>query len=323
MPASLLAGKTGVQRLSSGGKTLHEIVTGELRALKQAAKERTAWETAVKTAVANVPELRKIWRINLRSLSLQAANVGVAAPAGYASVGESRLSAVDQTRIQGSGRLVSEYYSGKFRLDSGVSADYGKVVLRPEGQPRVTAESVDQIEVESELTYRLRSFNGALGPLVIGPFAAAAYDTEFSRADPLPLRRVLRGKAGLKMFEGTNLQEFYAGLTTEQVYTYAPARTKYAAETGFRLAWPVPGTALTLLADGNYRNFARSRFDTVYDLKDRLELNAKLRTRLYGDITINPYASYFLATGKKLSGRASNLTTGFSLEYSKLFKIKR
>ena len=119
------------------------------------------------------------------------------------------------------------------------------------------------------------------------------------------------------------MQEFYAGLTTEQVYTYSPARTQYAAETGFRLAWPVPGTALTLNADGNYRNFARSRFDTVYDLKERLELNFKLSTRLYGDITINPFASYFLASGKKLSGSASNLTTGFSLEYSRLFKLKR
>jgi hypothetical protein len=49
----------------------------------------------------------------------------------------------------------------------------------------------------------------------------------------------------------------------------------------------------------------------------------KISTRLYGNITINPFASYFFASGKKLPGSASNLTTGFSLEYSKLFKLKR
>ncbi|MCX5792024.1 MAG: hypothetical protein NTY45_07385 [Elusimicrobia bacterium] len=323
LPSSLLAGKNGFHRRKGPPVTLHEAVTGSLRALKDGSPTREAWERAVKAEAANLPENRDIWRLNLRNLSLQMVNTSVSAGAGYAGVNESRLSAVDQTQIQGSGRLFSEFHSGKFRFDSGISADYGKLVLRPSGKPQVTTESVDQIILENELRYRLKSYNGALGALVIGPFATAAYDTEFSRATPLPLRKVLRGKAGLKMFEGTYVQEFYAGLTTEQVYTYSPARTQYAAETGFSLAWPVPGTALTLNADGTYRNFARSRFDTVNDLKERLELNFRLSTRLYGDITINPFASYFLTSGKKLGGSASNLTTGFSLEYSRLFKLKR
>ncbi|HBA60570.1 MAG TPA: hypothetical protein DCZ92_07085 [Elusimicrobia bacterium] len=322
LPASLLQGKPEVQRVKVPAATLHGAVIDDLRALKTSAASREAWEKAVQKEALNITESRDIWRINLRSLALQMVNTGVTGGPGFASVNESRLSAVDQTRIQGSGRLVSEYYSGKFRFDSGVSADYGKVVLRPSGQPRVTAESVDQLVGEGEVRYRLRSYNGGLGPIVLGPFAAAAYDTEFSRAPALPLRRILRGKAGLKLFEGTNLQELYAGLTTEQIYTYSPARTQYAAETGFRLNWPIPGTALTLNADGNYRNFARSRFDTAYDLKDRLELNLKVSTRLYGDIKINPFVSYLLASGKKLDGYASNLTTGFSLEYSRLFKLK-
>jgi hypothetical protein len=321
-PAALLQGRPGVQRRQPAGQ-LHEAVLAELRALKTAAKDRTAWEDAVRAAAEDRPAERPIWRINLRSLSLQASNSGVKTPPGYASVNESRLSAPDQTRIQGSCRLFSEYYRGRFRLDSGVSADYGKVVLRPDNSPRVTAESVDQLVLESELRYRLRSYNGALGALVIGPFASAAFDTEFSRNTPAPLRKVVRARAGLKMFEGASLQELYAGATTEQVYTYSPARTKFAAETGFRLAWPLPGTALTLNADGNYRLFARSRFDTARDLRDRLELNARLSARLYGDITINPFASYLRASGKKLAGSASNLNTGFSLEYTRLFKLRR
>ncbi|MDP2864779.1 MAG: hypothetical protein Q8O90_00875, partial [Elusimicrobiota bacterium] len=198
-----------------------------------------------------------------------------------------------------------------------------KTVLRPRGQPRLTTESVDKLVYESELLYRMRSFNGKLGPLVIGPYASAAYDTEFSRADPLPLRKVLRGGAGLKLFEGAVIQELYAGLITEQSYTYRPARNMFAAEAGFRLNAPLPGTALMVSADGTYRNFARSRFDTVYDLKQRLELNLKVSTRLYGDIMLSPFVKYFMAAGKKLPGSASNLTTGFALEYSRLFKIKK
>ncbi len=323
LPASLLDEKVVFKKRRSRGATLYATVIGGLQALKDEAPTREAWEKAIAAAALNATESRSIWRINLRNLSLQAVNTSVSAPAGYTGVNESRLNTVDQTRIQGSGKLFSEFHDGKFRFDSGVSADYGKLALRPHGQPRVTVESVDQLIFENEVRYRLKTYNGALGPLVIGPFATAAYDTEFSRTEPSPLRKILRGKTGFKMFEGAYLQEFYAGLTTEQIYTYAPARTQYAAETGFRLAWPVPGTALTLNADGTYRNFARSRFDTVYDLKERLELNLKVSTRLYGDITINPFASFFLASGKKLPGSATNLTTGFTLEYSKLFKLKR
>lgn len=323
LPAGLLEGKNGFQRRKGAELTVHKTIIDGLQGIKDAAPAREAWEKKIEEAARNRTESRSIWRINLRSLSLQAVNTSVSAAPGYSGVNESRLSAVNQTQIQGSGRLFSEFHSGKFRLDSGISADYGKLVLRPAASPRVTTESVDQLMLENELRYRLKSYSGALGPLVIGPFATAAYETEFSRAGSLPLRKVLRGKAGLKLFEGTHLQELYAGLTTEQVYTYSPARTKYAAETGFRLAWPVPGTALALNADGTYRNFARSRFDTVYDLKERLEVNLRVSARLYGDITINPFASYFLASGKKLGGSGSNLTTGFSLEYSRLFKLKR
>lgn len=325
LPASLAAGKPEIRLLKRPGApaSLHETVISSLKELKEKAATRQAWEAGVWEQARNRPVPRPVWRINLRSLSLQMVNTGVAGPAGYAQLNESRLSAVNQTRIQGSGRLFSEYYAGKFRLDSGISADYGKTALRPRGQPRLTTESVDQLIYQAELLYRMRSYNGKLGPLVLGPYASAAYDTEFSRAEPLPLRKVARGGAGLKIFDGAILQELYAGVTTEQVYTYRPARTKFAAEAGFRLTAPLAGNALMLSADGNYRNFARSRFDTVYDLKQRLELNLRLSTRLYGNLMFSPFAQYFLATGKKLPGSASNLTIGFALEYTRLFKIKR
>jgi hypothetical protein len=326
LPASLAASKPFIRvlrRKPGLPGTLHETVVGALEGLKARFPARQDWEAAALGETRNVTPPRNTWRLNLRNLSLQLVNTEINGPDGYGSVNESRLSAVNQTMFQGSGRLFSEVYSEKFRFDAGVSADYGRTALRPRGQPRLTTESADQLTYEGEVIYRMRKFNGRLGQLVIGPYASAAYDTEFSRAEGLPLRKVLRGGGGFKLFEGAAIQELYLGLSTEQVYTYAPARTKFAAETGFRLGLPLPGTALLLSADGNYRRFARSRFDTVYDLKERLELNLKLSTRLYGDIMISPFFKYFLATGKKLPGSASNLTTGFALEYSRLFKIKR
>lgn len=304
-------------------KTLHDTVVGALAAIRSAAVSRDAWEARIREEVRNVPAPRNLWRINLRNLSVQMTNTEVTGPVGYSAINESRLSAVNQTQMQGSGRLYSEYYSGKFRFDAGVAADYGKTVLRPRGQPSLTTESIDQLTYETQLVYRMKNYDGKLGRIVAGPYASAAYDTEFSHLDSLPLKKVVRGSGGFKLFEGSVLQDLYAGLSTEQVYTYSPERTQYSVETGFRLSTPLKGTALELYADGNYRNFARSRFDTVSDLKQRLELNVKVSTRLYGDIMISPYVNYFLAQGKKLPGSASNLTVGFALEYNRLFKLKR
>jgi len=326
IPERLVKDKPFIRRVKprpGAPATLHEAVIGGLKTLKEKNPAHADWEAAAWNETRNITPPRDIWRINLRNFSLEAVNTSITGPADYAGVSESRLSAESQTRVQGSARLFSEYYSGRFRFDAGVSADYGRTVLRPRNAARLTTESVDQLIYEGELLYRMKSYNGKLGRLVIGPYATAAYDTEFSRLQGLPLRKVLRGGGGIKLFEGAVLQELYAGLTTEQVYTYTPARTKYALESGFRVSTPLPGTALLLNADGNYRKFARSRFDTVYDLKDRLDLNLKLSTRLYGDIMLSPFVNYFLATGKKLPGSASNLTTGFSLEYALLFKIKR
>ncbi|HAN05382.1 MAG TPA: hypothetical protein DCQ25_09100 [Elusimicrobia bacterium] len=326
LPAGLTEGKPFVKvlkRPEGAAETLHGAVLGALQEIKDTTPSRLAWEEAVLEAARNVTPPRSVWRLNLRNLSAQMVDTGVRAPGGYDQVNESRISAADQTQMQGSARLFSEFYSESFRLDVGVSADYGKTVLRPKDQPRLTTESVDQLIYSGELVYRWRKFDGRLGKLVAGPYASAAYDTEFARSGDLPLRKVLRGGAGLKLFEGAALQELYAGLSTEQVYTYLPARTKHALETGFRLEMPLPGTALRLSADGNYRLFARSRYDTAADLKERLELNLRLSTRLYGDVMISPFLNFFLASGKKLPGSATNLTTGFALEYSRLFKLKR
>jgi len=325
LPASLLAGRDfeKVRKPAGSPATLHDAVIGGLKAMKAADGGRTEWENRVWAESKNVPPPRDIWRVDLRNLSLKVLNTSIHGPSGYASTSESKLSSDPQTLIQGSGKLYADYYSGRFKLESGVSADYGKTTLRPRGEPTTTSESADELLYETSLVYRMKDYNGRLGSMVAGPYASAAYDTEFSRAAGARLKRVLRGSGGWKLYEGAVLQELYAGLATEQVMTYSPAHTQYALESGFRLSKPIPHTALTLDADGTYRAFARSRYDTVYDLRDRLELNLKVSTKLYGDIKISPYISYFMATGKKLSGSAYNVATGFSLEYSRLFKVRR
>ena len=302
-------------------KTLNTIIIEYLTKIKTEAADGS-WEAAIRKHLENKPARRPVWRLNLRDLSLQLSDTGVRHTENFSQVSDSRLRTTGQRYIQGSGKLFSEFYSGNLRFDSGLSANYGKITLRPKGQPRVKTESVDQILIESELKYQLLRYQGFLGPMVLGPFFNLAYDTEFTHQPDLPVRKIVRGRAGLKLFEGAYVRELYTGLVTEQTYTYSPARTRYAAEAGFGMNMLLPGTALLLIADGNYRIFAGSRFDTAADLKQRLELNFKVSTRLYRDVMITPFFNFFLATNKLAAGTATNIMTGFSLSYSHLFKLK-
>ena len=319
MPESVLELEPKAENIKETGETVHSAVTGSLAAMHDMNQERAQWEKSVKIEAENKTEQRSLWRLNLKNLSLYVSNFGATGKAnGFGNVGESQLSVDNQTNIRGSAALASEFYSGRFRIDFGVKADYGKVVF-----PSYTSENVDSLLYEGETRYKWRTFNGSLGSLALGPFVSAGWETEFTPADGEKLKKILRGKGGLKLFEGTYVKEFYMGITSEQNYTDSPYYTQYAAETGYKFKVNIPHTSFSLYSDGSYRRFARSSNDTASDLLDRLEINSKISTSLYKDLTLDIFANWLYATGKKIPGFGNSLETGFSISYKKLFKLKK
>lgn len=319
IPESALAAEPKAKDIKDTGDTVHSAVIRSLTAVKENSQYRADWEKAVQNEAANITAPRSLWRLNLSNLSLYVSNFGATGKGnGFGNVGESQLSTENQTTIRGSAALISEFYSGRFRLDLGVKADYGKIVF-----PSHTSENVDSLLYEGETKYKWKNFNGRLGSLALGPFASAGWETEFTKNDGENLKKILRGKGGLKLFEGNYVKEFYLGLTTEQNYTYSPYYTQFAAETGYKFEITIPKTAFTLSSDGSYRRFARSHNDTKADLLDRLEINSKLSASLYKDLTLDIFAKWLYATGKKIPGFGNSLETGFSISYKKLFKLKK
>lgn len=310
-----------VRGLETGRGTVKGAVTERLLQAREGAAPG-AWEEAVRGLAEKRVPAGPQWRLNLRNISLQLSNTSVSGNRNFSKVSDSKATAKDQTILKGAARLYSEYYSGRYRLDNGVAADYYRTTVWPAGKPKVVTENVDQLLFENELRYSMWNYKGLFGAGVLGPFANIAYDTELSENVGRPMRKVLRGKGGFKLFEGAILQELYAAGIAERKYTYSPARNKYGLETGFRLSMLIPGTALTFTADGSYRNYSRSVYDTVSDLKQRLEINSRFSTRFYGDVMISPFINYYAATGALFKGTATNLMTGVSFEFSRLFKLK-
>lgn len=319
LPNSMIEGEPSVKNVRDTGETVHSAVISCLKDLGRNSEKRADWEQSVRDEIDNKVEQRSLWRLNIRNLSLYASNFGSTGQGkGFGNVGESRLSTENQNNIRGSANIVSEFYYGPYRADLSVYADYGKSVY-----PSYTSESTDNLLFEGQGTYRWRTFNGKLGALSLGPFASAGWETEFTRNKDSNRRRILRGKGGMKLFEGNYIKEFYAGMTLEQNYTDSPYYTKFAAETGYRFEFKIPKTTFLLSSNGSYRRFARSHNDTRSDLLDRLEINATLSTSLYKNLSLDIFAKWLYATGKKIPGFGSSTETGASISYKQLFKLKK
>jgi len=318
LPESIAATSKDIRNYPSETIDLSDFVIKELKRIKKANPDRKDWEKAVQEAASGEPEKRALWRVSLSELTLYMNNFTVHSPSGYSDVGETTLDSEDQMKINGTAAIKSEYISGKFHFNSGLTASYGKIKYQS-----YTDENTDDILLSSEIRYSWKEFTSRLGSALAGPFLTLEYETEFTPAEGSDREKTLRGKAGMKIFEGTNLKELYVSLTTEQNYANSPYSLQYAGETGFSVSFPIPKSNFTLAANGSYKYYLPSGNDDVYDLSNRAELDAKLSTKLYRDLSLNIFSNYIYATGKKLPGHGQSTEYGCSLTYSVLFKIKR
>ncbi|MBI4249084.1 MAG: hypothetical protein HY611_06235 [Elusimicrobia bacterium] len=263
---------------------------------------------------------RPVWRLNLRNLSFEFANTRVQNAAPFNQVRNARIRSLDQILVQASSQLFSEFHWKDFRLDAGVSADYGRVTLKPAGSPAIDNETIDQVILETELRYKALEFGRGYGRHHLGPFVNLAYDTEFTRPETLPRRKLLRVQPGVKVFEGSLLQEFRLGGVIESDYSTGAASTLYGWETGLVWSSPVPGSPMRVKAVLSYRQFAPSRFDTLDDLKRELGVNLRFQMPILGNLRLSPFVDFYLFQGKLVPETGHNLVFGVALDYSRLWK---
>ncbi|MBI4422344.1 MAG: hypothetical protein HY554_01375, partial [Elusimicrobia bacterium] len=256
-----------------------------------------------------------LWRLNLRELSVQFANTQVENRDSFTEVPDARVRAISQVLAQASAGLFSELYWGRWRWETGVSARYGRVTLKPKGIEPIENETADQWMIETEVRRALMT--GRHGTL--GPFANLAYDTEFTPPVDLPIRKVVRWKPGLKLFEGRLLQEAYAAAVIEED-SRPVGNTEYGFEAGLRLAVPLSRTGAVATLKSHYRRFARSPRDTADDLKSQLELDARLGLPIVGDLRLSPFVQYFRFEGKVVPETGYNVVFGVALDFSYLWK---
>lgn len=269
--------------------------------------------------MASTPQVYGQWRFNLKKLSLQATNTEVKNAEYYQNFSNSRLTSDSQKVIQGRLNAAAEYYKDRIRWNNSLTLEYGKVSLRSYDGTKSSNENMDKIALSSDYTYKCIDVKDILGGFLMGPFLSLGYDTEFTRPDDAPRYKALRGKGGIRLFEGKYLKDLYLALVPEMDFTYSETANKYAWEFGVKAEHPVKENTKAIYS-AMVRDFFVADNKNNTDYSYEIELDARLETEVWRKISVAPFITYYQAKAKGFDKVGSNLYIGVSLSYSKLFK---
>lgn len=267
-------------------------------------------------------EEKPLWRLYLRQASVQFANTQVANNQAYGAVPDARVQAVNQIFTRALAGFSSEFYWKKLTWDTGLTADYGRLTLRPDGQQEIDNETIDRLILETGLSHRTVNLERLLNAR-LGPFVNISYDTEFTRPKTetgVARRRFVRLKAGARIFQGRYLQSLSFGGLYQRNYAKVPQDSDLGWEARLSWASPVPKSAATLLLDASWREIESDSTDTAADLKSEMNARLALRVPVWEDLNVSPFVDFYRFKGQLGQPPGRNMIIGFSLEFAHLWK---
>ena len=224
----------------------------------------------------------------------------------------------EQSNIGGTLDANLIYEKSSMIWTNGLFAEYGKSETTEAG---VTTENEDKDEILLYTDYTHKIWNLEQG--VVGPFAYLGYETEFTSfdlGDDSYRTKILRAKAGMKLYDGKYFKQLYVAAVEENDMTYDDNNMKTGAEIGYEFNYPLnPHT--TFISDGYYRKFISYSEKEATDFEYKLAFNNRIQTKLTGDLYLAPFYNYELAQTRGAKSSRAQSTFGISLTYNKSFDI--
>ncbi len=198
-------------------------------------------------------------------------------------------------------------------------AEYGKSESTENGK-KTKSENADKILLTTDYTHKIWKLEEG----IIGPFVNLGYQTEFTTFegdDGEDYRtKILRGKTGMKLYEGKYFKELYAAAVEEADFTYGDTNMKTAAEIGYKFEYQIRDD-MKFVSDGYFRKFFI--YDTYRntDYKFEAETNNRLDVTIVGNLSFAPFVNYKIAKTRGAKKERSNTTVGLSLGYQTDYKF--
>ena len=258
------------------------------------------------------------WQLDLKTAALDITSTQVNNSQTYKDFPDAKLNADTQTLIQGRLHLAGDYFGQHYMWANSIFMEYGKTTIKPENGEKMTTENADKILATTDYTLRLWSVKDFLGGFEAGPFVSLSYETEFNATGDSRIKRVVRGSAGAKLFEGKYLKSLFAAGFMEYDFTYPEEAVNYGYEAGLNLEYLVrEGVKAQFMA--LFRDYCYTTKKFYTDLDYTLELDARLNVLVYKNLAVAPFINYYTAQGKYVGPRGENLYIGVSFSFSHTF----
>ena len=153
----------------------------------------------------------------------------------YQNSPNTQLSSDSETLFKGVFDFILEYEQPDYQWNNSVYMEYGKTRLKKADGSTTSSENADKILLTSDYARKMWKY----GEADVGPFGSLGYQTEFTANNDAPRNKTLRGKGGLKLFNGQYIKELYVAAVEELDMTYSRSDTKTAYEIGIRAEYPL------------------------------------------------------------------------------------
>ena len=255
-------------------------------------------------------------KANFRRVGLELSSTNITHAAQYRNSPVTQLSTDSQTVVKGVFDFMLEYDRDSMQWNNGLYAEYGETKVKPVNQPTETNETADKILFSSDYAHKMFNFDG----LSFGPMATAEYQTEFTANNNAPRTKILRGKAGMKLFDGEVIKDLYVAGVAEYDMTYDRHVSKSAGEIGWRFEDKLRED-VQFSTDGYYRRYFSYTHYVGTDLRYDFSMTARMDVQLNATLTFGPYMSYRYAHARAADDAGSNFTIGVSFAYKDLFNL--
>ena len=197
--------------------------------------------------------------------------------------------------------------------------EYGESKTTEDGET-TKSENADKILFTTDFTKKIWTLEEG----IIGPFVNLGYQTEFTTFtadDGEDYRtKILRAKAGMKLYEGKHFKELYAALVEEADFTYNETNMKTAGEIGYKFEYDIKAD-MKFVSDGYYRHFFEYDKYERTDYKYELETNNRIDVEIVNGLSFAPFVNYHVAKSRGAEKSRSDTTVGLSLGYKTNYQI--
>ena len=191
--------------------------------------------------------------------------------------------------------------------------EYGESKTSEDGET-TESENADKILFTTDYTHKVWKLEEG----IIGPFVNLGYQTEFTTftaEDGDDYRtKILRGKAGMKLYDGKHFKELYAALVEEADFTYGDTNMKTGAEIGYKFEYDIKDD-MKFVSNGFYRHFFEYDKYERTDYEYELETNNRVDVEIINGLSFAPFVNYHVAKSRGAEKNRSDTTVGLSLGY--------